>query len=70
MLDKHPVDLRDPAGQADVKLSVQLPLDNKVKMDDIAIRAQAHLDGVHLGDIAAGAISTRVCSISTRAMTG
>lgn len=54
LLDKHPFPVRDPAGQADVKLSVRLPLDNDVKIDDVAIHARAHLEDVHLGDIAAG----------------
>ncbi|HST74195.1 MAG TPA: AsmA-like C-terminal region-containing protein [Acetobacteraceae bacterium] len=54
LLDKHPFPVRDPAGHASVKLSVQLPLEDKVKIDDIAVRAQAHLENVHLGDIAAG----------------
>ncbi len=54
LLSKHPVDLRDPAGQVSVRLNVQLPLDNNVQMEQIAIRTQAHLDGVHLTAIAAG----------------
>ena len=54
LLDKHPFPVRDPAGHASVKLSVRLPLEDKVKIDDIAVRAQAHLENVHLGDIAAG----------------
>ncbi len=54
LLDKHPFPVRDPAGQASVNLSVRLPLDDKVKIDDVAVHAQAHLEDVHLGDIAAG----------------
>ena len=45
LLDRHPIELKDPAGQAAVKLSLSIPLQNDVRMDDIAIRAQAHLDG-------------------------
>jgi hypothetical protein len=54
LLDRHPIDLKDPAGQASVKLAVTVPLEAKVTMNDIAIRAQAHLEGVHLGAIVAG----------------
>ena len=54
LLDRHPIELNNPAGQATVKLTVGLPLEKSVSMDDIAIHAQAHLDGVHLSAIAAG----------------
>ena len=54
LLDRHPIDLKDPAGQASVKLAVTVPLEAKVTMNDVAIRAQAHLDGVHLAAIVAG----------------
>ena len=54
LLDRHPIELKDPAGQVAVKLSLTLPLDNNVQMDDVAIRAQAHLDGVHLSALLAG----------------
>ena len=54
LLDRHPIDLKDPAGQASVKLAVTVPLEARVTMNDIAIRAQAHLEGVHLGWIVAG----------------
>ncbi|MBV8575802.1 MAG: hypothetical protein JOZ58_12315 [Acetobacteraceae bacterium] len=54
LLSKHPVDLRDPAGQMTGRIGIKLPLNEKVQMDQIAIRAQAHLDGVHLTGIAAG----------------
>ena len=54
LLDRHPIDLKDPAGQASVKLNVTLPLENKVTMDDVGIQAQAHLEDVHLTSIAAG----------------
>lgn len=53
LLDRHPMDLRNPAGQATVKLSLKVPLEKTVRMDDISVRAQAHLDGVHLTGFAA-----------------
>ena len=54
LLDRHPIELKDPAGQVAVKLSLSIPLQNDVQMDDVAIRAQAHLDGVHLSALVAG----------------
>ncbi len=54
LLDRHPIDLKNPAGQATVKLTVGFPLERKLRMDDVAIHAQSHLEGVHLGGIAAG----------------
>ena len=54
LLDQHPVPLRDPAGQVDVKLSLQLPFDREVKTEDIAVRALAHLERVHLTGLVAG----------------
>ena len=54
LLDRHPIELKNPAGQASVKLNLTLPLEDAVRMDDIAIHAQAHLDGVHLSALAAG----------------
>lgn len=54
LLDRHPVDFRDVAGEVAATVSVSLPLDANVSMDDIGIAADAHLDHVHLGAIAAG----------------
>ena len=54
LLDRHPIELKNPAGQAAVKLHVSVPLEDAVRMDDIGIQAQAHLEGVHLGSVAAG----------------
>jgi hypothetical protein len=54
LLDRHSIDLRNPAGQASVKLTVGLPLEHDVLMDDVAIHAAAHLDGLRLGGVVAG----------------
>lgn len=54
LLDRHPIDLKDPSGQASVKLAVTVPLELNVNMDDVAIHAQAHLDDVHLSGVVAG----------------
>jgi len=53
LLSRHPLPLYDPAGQVDANLTVSLPLDARVTMDQIAIGAQAHLTGVHLGHVVA-----------------
>jgi len=54
LLDKHPIDLRDPAGIATVKLGVTVPLEDSVTVEQVGIRAEAHLVGVHLSAVAAG----------------
>ena len=54
LLSRHPVDLKNPAGQTTVKLGLTVPLERNVQMDDIPVRVQAHLDGVHLGELVAG----------------
>ena len=54
LLDRHPVPLRDPTGQVDVKLSLQLPFDADVRTEDIAVRALARLERVHLTGLVAG----------------
>jgi len=54
LLDRHPIELKAPAGQTAVKLNLTVPFERDVRMDDIAIQVQAHLDGVHLGAVAAG----------------
>jgi len=54
LLDKHPMPLGDPAGEATANLTVTLPLDNKVTMADVGIRVLGHLSGLHLGGLVAG----------------
>ncbi len=54
LLDRHPIELNNPAGQATVKLAVELPLERDVRMDDITVHAQGHLEGVHLSGVVAG----------------
>ena len=55
LFDRRPLTLRDPAGQVAAELIIaKLPLREHVSLDDIQIRATAHLTDAHLGDIAAG----------------
>jgi hypothetical protein len=54
LLSKHPLSLKDPAGDVVATVGVTLPLDNRVTMDDIAIRVGAHVDNGFLGHVVAG----------------
>jgi hypothetical protein len=54
LFDRHPLDLRDPSGQATAKLSVTLPLEAEVTAEQVGIHADAHIEGAHLTAIAAG----------------
>lgn len=54
LLSKHPLPLTDPTGQMTGHLSIALPLEERLTMDEIAIQARAHLEDVHLGSIVAG----------------
>ncbi len=53
LLSAHPVPFSHPSGQVQDDLTVTLPLDDRVTMDQIRIRESAHLQDVHLGDVAA-----------------
>lgn len=54
LLSRHPVSLKNPAGGVVATVAATVPLDNRVTMDDIAIRVSAHLDNAFLGDVVAG----------------
>jgi len=54
LLDRHPVSLRDPAGDAVATVAATVPLDSQVKLDDIAIRVGGHVDNAFLGDVVVG----------------
>ena len=55
LLDRQPIKLGDPAGALTGHLTVaHLPLEEKVALDDVAIRARVHLTGVHLGGVVGG----------------
>jgi AsmA-like C-terminal region/Protein of unknown function len=59
LLSKHPISLKDPAGDVTATVAVTLPLDTRITMDDITIRVGAHLDNAALGDVVAGQDLTR-----------
>jgi hypothetical protein len=54
LLDKNPLPLNDPAGEMAGTLTLSFPLEKHLSMDQVAIRAHAHLDGAHLGGVIAG----------------
>ncbi len=54
LLTRHPIPLRDPAGQVNVGLTVSFPLLARLSADQVTIAAQAHFSGLHLAGIVAG----------------
>ncbi len=55
MLDRRPIEMRDPAGTVAGRLTItRLPLEFKVTLDDVHIRTTGKLTRLHLGAIAAG----------------
>lgn len=54
LLDRRPIDLRDPQGSMTGKISVDFPLKNDLDIDKVAIRATGRLSGGHLTGIAVG----------------
>ena len=54
LFDRFPIDLKDPSGQVAGRLSLTVPLEDKVRMEQIPIRAVLHLQDAHLRGIAAG----------------
>lgn len=54
LLDRHPMELRNPSGQVTNKLSVNLWLDERVTIDAISIHAAGQLSGLHLSGVLAG----------------
>nr|WP_283949807.1 AsmA-like C-terminal region-containing protein [Limobrevibacterium gyesilva] len=55
LLDRHPIEMRDPAGQFAGHLTVtRLPLQDDVSIDDLRIAATARLRNLHLGGVAVG----------------
>lgn len=53
LLDKHPMELRNPSGQAMAKLSLNLLLDERVTFDSIPIHATGQLSALHLSGVLA-----------------
>ncbi len=54
LLDRHPLPVRNPAGSLVGKLSVNLPLEEHLEFNQVAIHAQGQLSGLRLGGLVAG----------------
>ncbi len=54
LLSKHPLPLGTPSGAVTAHLSVRLPLEAKVAIEQVAIHATAQVANTHLGGIALG----------------
>jgi len=54
LLSQHPMELRNPSGQVTAALSVDLPLDERDTIDQVAIHASGQLSALHLGGVLAG----------------
>ena len=55
LLDRRPIELRDPAGQVRGRLDIaKMPLESWLTIDDVQLRVAARLTGTHLGGVAAG----------------
>jgi hypothetical protein len=54
LLSKHPLPLNDPTGEVTAHLTMGIPLEASVSMDDIVLHAKAHLEDVHLGGVVLG----------------
>ena len=54
VLDRHPVDLRAPAGDAHVTIQAMIPLAKDLLIDDVALHGIANLSKAHLSGIVAG----------------
>ena len=54
LLSRGGVDIVDPAGAMQAHMTLHVPLEDRVTMDDIPVAASATLTGVHLGRIVGG----------------
>ena len=54
LLDRHPINLRDPAGDVTATVTVNLPLESDLQIEDLGIHAVARLTQVHLSGLVAG----------------
>ncbi len=54
LLGRSGLEIAGAAGQMQARLTLRVPLENRVTIDQIPIAASASLSGVHLGHVAAG----------------
>ncbi|WP_419730167.1 AsmA-like C-terminal region-containing protein [Lichenicola sp.] len=54
LLSQHPLSFSDPSGHSDTDFTLVLPLDDKVKVEQLKVTARSQMTAVHLGNVAAG----------------
>ena len=54
LLSQHPLSFSNPSGHSETDFTLVLPLDDKVKVEQLQVTAHSQMTGVHLGDVAAG----------------
>ncbi len=54
LLSSHPVPFTDPSGRTETDVSVALPLDNDVSIDQLRVQARSTMNDVHLGNVVSG----------------
>ena len=54
LLNKHPLPMRNPAGTVTGHLAMDFPLNHDLRFDQLTIKTQAHLQGLHLGGLVGG----------------
>ena len=54
LLSIHPVSFTHPSGHTETTVTVALPLDNDVSIDEVQVEARSVMTGIHLGDVVAG----------------
>jgi len=54
LLDRSPVDLKDPGGQVNGRVSLFVPLEHDVTIDDLRINAKARIEQARMAGIIAG----------------
>ena len=54
LLSRFSLPFTDPSGNTDTELTVALPLDDNVTMDQVRMRADSTLTAVHLGSVVSG----------------
>ncbi len=54
LLSSHPVPFTHPFGHTETDVTVALPLDNNVSIDEVQVRAHSVMNNVHLGNVVSG----------------
>ncbi len=54
LLSAHPVPFTEPGGTVRSEVTVQVPLDSKVAIEQVAVSSRSQMRGAHLGDVAGG----------------